>query len=69
MDKRKALTFHTLLRILVACSFFVNLNKNKLGPRIAKGEWSGKELGFCQGSIYRLVILNFLGDNSTNKWK
>ena len=29
MDKRKPLTFHTFFRILVACSFLVNLNRNK----------------------------------------
>ena len=36
MERRKPLTLHTLFRILEACSFLVNLNRNRLGPSIAK---------------------------------
>ena len=50
MDKRKPLTFHTLLSILVACSFLVNLNRNKFG-RTAKEKGVAKNQALVKAAF------------------
>ena len=57
MEKRKPLTFHTFFRILEACSFLVNLNRNRLGPITAKEKGVAKNQAF----VMALIILSFLG--------
>jgi hypothetical protein len=51
MDKRKPLRFHTLLRILVACSFLENLNRNKFGPRSTKEKGMAKNQAFVKATF------------------
>jgi hypothetical protein len=45
------LTFHTFFRILVACSFLVNLNRNKFDPSTTKEKCVAKNQALVKGTF------------------
>jgi hypothetical protein len=51
MDKRTPLTFHTFFRILDACSFLVNLNRNRIGPSTTKEKGVVKNQAFVKAAF------------------